>query len=52
MWCLSYSYVDAELQALANQGQAKNTRKAPTCKTCGAPRKGHKKGPCEAIQQN
>ena len=44
-------YLDAELQALTSgQGETQKTRKAPTCKTCGAPRKGHKKGTCEPTQ--
>ena len=40
--------IDAELQAMT-QGTVTRTgqkRKAPTCKKCGLPRKGHKKGQC------
>lgn len=50
--CLSgfiLNIVDAELQRLTNP-QNSNARKAPTCKTCGAPRKGHKKRVCATTQ--
>lgn len=44
---------DAELQQLQNPAPStsgrKGPRKAPTCKKCGQPRKGHKKGQCSST---
>ena len=40
-------FTDSELQAiLQGTSSAPKTRKAPCCKKCGLPRKGHKKGQC------
>ncbi|XP_074627915.1 uncharacterized protein LOC141885899 [Acropora palmata] len=44
---------DAELQQLQNPAWSstgqKGSQKAPTCKRCGHPRKGHKKGQCSST---
>ncbi|XP_068754519.1 uncharacterized protein [Montipora capricornis] len=43
---------DAELQQLQNTPAnigGQRPRKAPTCKKCGQPRKGHKKGQCSST---
>ncbi len=34
------------------QQRAKKKRKAPTCKTCGLPRRGHKKTACRNQNNN
>jgi len=52
--CFSFFiFSDAELQQLENTAQVntgeKRRRKAPTCKKCKLPLKGHKKGQCAST---
>jgi len=54
------STADAEVQRMieeaslsvqegVRQERARQGRRAPTCKKCGAPMRGHKRGSCEAA---
>jgi len=46
--------VEAMIQAYSTEDpptESSNTRKAPTCKKCGDPMKGHKKGLCTAAAE-
>jgi len=48
---VTYFLLDAELQQLlqkaTNPTPETGGRRAPTCRKCGAPRKGHKRGECQ-----
>ena len=52
-WMLFVLFIsDAELQQLQNTPAnigGQRPRKAPICKKCGQPRKGHKKGQCSST---
>lgn len=47
--------IDAEIQSMMDQAstvervQERQERRAPTCKKCGAPMRGHKRGSCVAA---
>ena len=44
-----FFFPDAELQQFLRRTNKNPTRKAPVCKKCGHPRKGHKKGQCSST---